>query len=61
MRRIKPKGKQPTRTEDAANAYLCAHAEASGHGHAFMVDKYEEDCEKFMKPGNPPIFNRSSK
>ena len=49
MRRIKAKGKKPTRTEDTANAYLCAHADAAS-GHGFMVDKHEAEYNKLIKP-----------
>lgn len=51
MKQLFPKaGKKPTRTEQAANALLCAQAEAGTQGRAFLVDLYEKEHVNFMKP-----------
>lgn len=50
MKPLFPKGKKPTRTEQAANALLCAQAEAGTSGRAFIVNLHEKECTKLMIP-----------
>lgn len=50
MNRITPRGKKPTRTEQAADALLSAQAEASNSGHACIVAMHEKNHADLMKP-----------
>lgn len=50
MRRIHPKRNQPTRTEQALDALVCAQAEASNHGSSPIIEMYEREHNALLVP-----------